>query len=174
MAVTADYLTKIRRAVRVNSSVDIDNELIDVIEECRLDLQRIGVITSKTIDETDSLILGAVRSFARWKFSPSDGDAEANRNDYMLQRDELRRSRDYMGYAITFAVKNGSAVAIPDASITFNGETIETGAAGTAVFYRVKAGVNQEYTVSADGYASQTVDLDVTATATVNVTMVAR
>lgn len=172
MTVTSGYLTKIRRAVRAVTSVDIDAELTDIIEECRLDLQKTGVIASKTTDETDSLILGAVRSFARWKYSPSNDDAESNRDDYMVQKDELRRSRDYMGFVITFICKLAT-VAKPDIYVTFNGETKETDSAGTAVFYRVQAGVNQEYVIEGTGYVSQTVDLDVTATATVNVALVA-
>lgn len=95
MAVTADYLAKIRRAVRRNTSTDVDAELTDIIEECRLDLQQLGVLKTKAEDETDSLILGAVRSFARWKFGLSNEDAERNREDYMLQRDELRRKASY-------------------------------------------------------------------------------
>lgn len=95
MAVSADYLAKIRRAVRRNTSRDVDAELADIIEECRLDLQQLGVLKTKAEDETDSLILGAVRSFARWKFGLSNEDADKNREDYMLQRDELRRRTDY-------------------------------------------------------------------------------
>ena len=95
MAVSADYLDKIRRAVRRNTSTDVDAELTDIIEECRLDLQQLGVLKAKAENEADSLILGAVRSFARWKFGLSNEDADKNREDYMLQRDELRRRSDY-------------------------------------------------------------------------------
>ncbi len=95
MAVSCNYLAKIRRAVRRNTSTDVDAELTDIIEECRLDLQQLGVLKTKAEDETDSLILGAVRSFARWKFGLSNEDADKNREDYMLQRDELRRRTDY-------------------------------------------------------------------------------
>jgi hypothetical protein len=95
MAVSCNYLAKIRRAVRRNTSTDVDTELTDIIEECRLDLQQLGVLKTKAEDETDSLILGAVRSFARWKFGLSNEDADKNREDYMLQRDELRRRTDY-------------------------------------------------------------------------------
>jgi len=73
----------------------VDAELTDIIEECRLDLQQLGVLKTKAEDETDSLILGAVRSFVRWKFGLSNEDADKNREDYMLQRDELRRRTDY-------------------------------------------------------------------------------
>ena len=174
MAVSTGYLTKLRRAVRRNASTDVDAELTDIIEECRLDLQTLGVISSKTTDETDSLILGAVRCFVRWKFGLSNEDAEANRNDYYMLRDEIRRKRDYIGYAITFNVSTTvgeTTIQISDAYITFNGETKQTGTAGTAVFYYVQAGVNQTYTVEKLGYASQEIDLDVTASATVNVSM---
>lgn len=95
MAVSTEYLAKVRRAVRRNQSTDVDAELTDIIEECRLDLQQLGVLKTKAEDETDSIILGAVRSFARWKFGLSNEDADGNRNDYMLQRDELRRRGDY-------------------------------------------------------------------------------
>ncbi|MFA7256797.1 MAG: hypothetical protein WC047_04415 [Kiritimatiellales bacterium] len=95
MAVGAGYLTKIRRAVRRNTSVDVDAELTDIIEECRLDLIKVGIISTKANDESDSLILGAVRSFARWKFGLSNEDAEANKTDYLEQKDELRRCRLY-------------------------------------------------------------------------------
>jgi len=95
MAVSCNYLAKIRRAVRRNTSTDVDAELTDIIEECRFDLQQLGVLKEKTEDETDSLILGAVRSFARWKFGLSNDDADKNREDYMLQRDELRRRSAY-------------------------------------------------------------------------------
>lgn len=95
MAVGAAYLTKVRRAVRVNSSVEVDAELTDIIEECRLDLANIGVRYDKAISETDALVLGAVRSFARWKFGLSNPDAEKNREDYLMQRDEMRRRGSY-------------------------------------------------------------------------------
>lgn len=169
MAVSAGYLTKIRRAVRRNTDTDVDAELTDIIEECRLDLQSAGVISAKTTDETDYLILGAVRSFARWKFQSGD-ESMANRDDYLLQKDELRRRRDYLGYAITFVVTVES-VAIQDALVTFNGEELETDDTGTAIFYYVPAGQNQEYTVDADGYTSVEGEVDVTASATVEVEM---
>lgn len=170
MAVTAGYLTKIRRAVRRNTSTDVDAELTDIIEECRLDLRQLGVVQTKAEDETDSLVLGAVRCFARWKFGLSNEDADGNRNDYMLIRDEMRRKRDYAGYTITFICKVG-LTAVADVLITFNGETKETGAAGTATFYYVAAAVNQEYTVTKTGYVSHVVDLDIIDTATVNVAL---
>lgn len=97
MSVGAGYLTKIRFAVRRNTSVSVDAELTDIIEECRADMIRLGISSSKVTSETDSLILGAVRSFARWKFGLSNEDAEKNKEDYRVQVDELRNSSDYIG-----------------------------------------------------------------------------
>ena len=91
MAVSAAYLAKIRRGVRILTDTDFDAELTDIIEECRQDLIAVGVAPWTAISETDSLVLGAVRSFARWRFPLNDQSAAANREDYMLQRDEMRR-----------------------------------------------------------------------------------
>ena len=94
MAVSPEYLAKIRTALRL-STTDADDEIEDIIEECRLDLEQIGVLKSKTNDESDRIILGAVRCFVRWKFSLDNNDAAANRDDYMNLRDELRRRTEY-------------------------------------------------------------------------------
>ena len=171
VVVEESFLAKIRRAVRRNTSTDVDAELTDIIAECRADLISLGVTSAKANSETDSLILGAVRCFARWKFGLSNEDAEANREDYMMLRDELRRRRDYTAYAVTFAVVDESADAIADASVTFNGETKETDSEGGAIFYYIEMGVNQEYTVTADGYETEEGELDITADVTVTVTM---
>lgn len=93
MAVSQNYLTKLRRAVRRKADVDIDAELMDIIDECRLDLKRVGI--TKAYDETDSLILGAVRCYVRWKFGLNSEDAERNRQGYEQLKDDLRHSSYY-------------------------------------------------------------------------------
>lgn len=96
MAVSAEYLAKVRLGVRRSQSTDVDSELKDLVEECRQDLVSVGVTESKATDETDYLILGAVRSFARWKFGMSNDDADKNKADYLDQKDELRRKTAYI------------------------------------------------------------------------------
>lgn len=93
--VSENYLKKIRIAVRRSASDVVDSEITDIIEECRLDLQSVGVLKDKTEDETDALILGAVRCFTRWKFGLNNVDAAVNREDYFQMRDELRKRRGY-------------------------------------------------------------------------------
>ncbi len=96
MAVSPEYLSKLLRAARIrNANSDIQAEVTDLCEEARLDLEMLGVLPGKTADETDPLILGAVRSFVRWKMAADEKEAEWNMNDYMLQRDELRRRGAY-------------------------------------------------------------------------------
>ena len=96
MAVGVNYLAKIKRAVRVVSTAsDIATELTDLIEECRADLVQLGVLPTKAHDETDVLVLGAVRSFVRWKFAQDEKEALWNMADYMTQRDEMRRRTTY-------------------------------------------------------------------------------
>lgn len=96
MAVGVNYLAKIKRAVRVVSTAsDISIELTDLIEECRADLVQLGVLFTKANDEEDPLVLGAVRSFVRWKFAQDEKEALWNMQDYLTQRDEMRRRTSY-------------------------------------------------------------------------------
>lgn len=164
MAVTQSYLTKLRRAVRRNMDADIDAELTDIIEECRLDLMTSGVVTANS--ETDSLILGAVRCYVRAKFGLNSNDAERNMRDYEKLKDDLMKKRDYRGYKVTFTVTR-SAVAAKDVTVYFYGQTAITNTAGIAVIYNVLAGNQLEYVIE-----NKTAKIDVTANATVTVELV--
>ncbi len=96
MAVSQEYLAKLLRAVRIrNANAEIATEVSDLCEEARLDLEMLGVLPNKTADETDPLILGAVRSFVRWKMAADEKEANYNMADYLMQRDELRRRKAY-------------------------------------------------------------------------------
>ena len=96
MAVSPGYLAKLQRAVRIKTATaDVTAELTDLIEECRADLIRLGVLPDKANDEADPLILGAVRCFIRWKWAQTPDDETGNMRDYMLMRDELRKTAAY-------------------------------------------------------------------------------
>lgn len=95
MAVSESYLAKLRRAVRLGEHRETDAELTDLIEECRRDLAALGVRREAAEDETDPLILGAVRCFVRWKFGLGGAEAAENREDYFLLRDEIRKKAVY-------------------------------------------------------------------------------
>lgn len=93
--VSEEYLAKLRRAVRRGKNTEVDAELTDIIEECRRDLVTLGVFEMRVRDETDPLILGAVRCYVRWKFGVNNDEAVANREDYMQLRDEIRKRVGY-------------------------------------------------------------------------------
>ena len=96
MSVSSEYLNKIKFAVRtVSTDENIIREITDIIEECRADMVNKGVEEYVAYDETDPCVLGCVRSFTRWKFSIDSNDIKANKQDYRLQVDELRKVARY-------------------------------------------------------------------------------
>jgi hypothetical protein len=96
MSVSETYLSKIKFAVRtVSEDAKVLAELTDIIEECRADMVNKGVEEYVAYDETDPCVLGCVRSFTRWKFSIDSNDIKANKQDYRLQVDELRKAARY-------------------------------------------------------------------------------
>jgi hypothetical protein len=96
MAVSAAYLAKIKRAVRLTTTApEIASELWDTVEECRADLIRLGVSFNKAADETDYHILDAVKRYARWKFAADAYESARCAEEYKEKADELRRMQDY-------------------------------------------------------------------------------
>lgn len=95
MAVSAGYLAKFRTAARLKSTA-FDAELTDYIEEARRDMESLGVLVSKTTDEDDELIRGAIRCYVRWKYAATPEDAAADRENYNDMRDELRHKAPYI------------------------------------------------------------------------------
>lgn len=96
MAASAEYLARLRRAVRRNSSTDVDAEVTELIEECRGDMVRLGILPEKVNDESDPLILGAMKCFMRSHFGLSNPDAEKDKENYAQRVDEIRKTTGYM------------------------------------------------------------------------------
>lgn len=90
--VSAEYLNKIRFAVRRNENILMDAELTDVIEQCRTDLIRMGVPPETANNEENTLVLGCVRAFARWQTGGGGAEPEKSREDYRLMANDLRNS----------------------------------------------------------------------------------
>jgi hypothetical protein len=93
--VSPEYLSKMRRALRIEQSDAVDEEITDLIIECRRDLSALGVRKSAVCDESDYLVLGVIRCFVRWRFGLLNPDADRMRDEYMMLRDEIRRRGDY-------------------------------------------------------------------------------
>jgi hypothetical protein len=173
MAVSGDYLKKIRTAIRRYSTMnaDLTVELQDTIEECRADLIRLGISAALAASETDYHVLDAVKRYCRWAFEP-EPDVQAQLwETYRLKADELRRMRDYAYLTIGFTVTDDSDTPIEDALITFNGESVYTDANGIAQFYYVEAAQKMAYSITADGYASVSDEVNVTASTGIAVEM---
>lgn len=92
--VSSDYLAKIRFAVRRNENTLMDSELTDIILQCRADLIRVGVGSTIAENETNQLVLGCVRAFARWQTGGGGSDPELSHQDYLTMADDLRCSSD--------------------------------------------------------------------------------
>lgn len=65
-------LDKVRKALRITHN-SLDDELIDVINACKLDLSVSGV---KVIDEQDALIQHAIKTYAKAEY-----EQDVNRSD---------------------------------------------------------------------------------------------
>lgn len=92
MAASDEYLAKIRFAVRRNENTLMDAELMDVIDQCRADLVRMGVPSDLATNEENPLVLGCVRAFARWQTGGGGAEPEKSREDYRLMANDLRNS----------------------------------------------------------------------------------
>lgn len=92
--VSANYLDKVRFAVRRSTgNTLVDAELTDIIQQCRADLIRMGLNSAIAEDESNPLVLGALRCFARWQFGIDGDNAERNREDYYALAEDLRKSQ---------------------------------------------------------------------------------
>lgn len=70
MEASADLLKKVKTALRIKSkNEDIEDEIKDLIESCKADLQLAGV---NTIDEKDPLIISAVKQYCKGYFGNTD------------------------------------------------------------------------------------------------------
>lgn len=83
---------QMRSALRISSKNEaITTEINDTIEACELDLKAAGVVN---IDETDALIVRAIRLYCRADFN-FNGAGEQYRQSYDLQKMSLSLDGDY-------------------------------------------------------------------------------
>jgi len=155
----------IKLALRIKSTA-YDEEILGLIEACKIDLGLAGV---NIIEEADPLIHRSVILYSKANFG-SNSDSEKYQKSYDMLKCSLSLARDYNAYTLTFTII-GETNPIEDASVIFNGETKETNISGVTVFTGIKEGVNQKYTVIANGYNDVSNYLDITASTSVEITM---
>ena len=93
MAAGSTILTeKMRTAVRISSTgKKITEEIEDCIAACKADLANDGV---KVIDESDDLIIRAIKLYCKAEFD-FNGKAEEFRRSYNLLKARLSMSKEY-------------------------------------------------------------------------------
>lgn len=84
-------LESIKLALRIKSSV-FDEEINDLIKAAKLDLSISGI---KNINEKDSLILQAVKTYCKANFSMDNKDSEKYQRSYEMLKQHLSLCGDY-------------------------------------------------------------------------------
>ena len=87
-----EYLNKVRVGLRRSTlTTELEMELSDIVEQCLTDLIRIGVPELVVRDESNRLVLGCDRAYARWQFGIDGDNAERNHEEYIEMADNLRK-----------------------------------------------------------------------------------
>lgn len=159
-------LADAKQAIRQNGS-GADTEVTDLIAAAKKDLALSGVTM---LEDTDALIKRAILLYCKANYGYDNPDAARFQELYDSLKTHLASSGDYSAFAVTFSVTAGGSL-VDEAEITFNDIAKKTGAAGTVVFY-VISGLNYEYRISRQGYATQESNIDISANTTVSIALV--
>lgn len=80
-------LDKIKLSLRINNNA-YDDEVLSLIEACKLDL-KISGIASSLINDTDPLIKQAIISYCKGNFGYDNPDSEKFKQSYSLLKQHL-------------------------------------------------------------------------------------
>lgn len=165
----------VKKALRVSNTA-MDTEVNDLIESAKLDLTISGVNVDKTVtvdgaEVMDPLIKRAITVYCKANFGYDNPDADRLMDSFEMLKTHLALSAEYSGFAVIFNVTTAGNP-MDEVSVIFNGETKLTGSQGTAIFY-ARAGNNYDYVVSTNGYSQVEGNIDVSASTTINIPMVA-
>lgn len=89
-------LEKVKLALRISHTA-LDNDILETITVAQNELVRAGVISSKAMDETDPLIVQAIKTFCQSIYDANDKIREAYMESFKYQLDNLRKSNGYRG-----------------------------------------------------------------------------
>lgn len=143
------YLSDAKTRLRITSTA-YDDEIDDLISAAMDDMGLVGV-TPESVGSSSALVKQAIMTYVKANFGWDNPDRDRLMESYESMRNQLSLTQEHGYFAITFAITSGG-IAVREAIVTFDGETLETGSSGVATFYR-RAGNNYPYTVSAEGYA---------------------
>lgn len=86
-------LNKVKLALRRSGKVTVlDEEILDLIEEAKLDLETSGVVN---INEEDPLIRKAIKTYCKANFGLENKDSEKYENSYESIKNKLALCGDY-------------------------------------------------------------------------------
>ena len=94
-APSAIYVEAVRQALRISHHA-FDDEIEDLIQAARADLNLIGIPESKTDDESDALIRRAVIVYVKAEFGLDNGDSEKYHESYEALKRHLALSDTYI------------------------------------------------------------------------------
>ena len=119
-------LDDVKVALRIAAATTVyDDEIQDLIDACKAELALAGLLV---IDETDSLIKRAIKTYCKANFGYDNPDSEKFQKSFDALKEHLSVSADYVYYTVTIT-------GTQQGQIKFNGETKETNSSGVAVFY---------------------------------------
>lgn len=84
-------LEKIKQSLRIKNNA-FNDEIMDLINACKKDLEIAGV---KNIDEEDSLIIQAVKTYCKANYGLDNKDSEKYQASYEMQKQKLSLCGDY-------------------------------------------------------------------------------
>lgn len=89
-------INDVKVALRITTSdPGITQEINDLIEAARLDLQQAGVSSEKAKDDTDPLIKRAITVYAKANFGYDNPEASRFQDSYVMLKQHLSLAGDY-------------------------------------------------------------------------------
>lgn len=84
-------LDKVKKVLRIKSD-KLNDEILDLIEACKIDLSISGV---KKIDETDALVIQAIKLYCKANFGLDNNDSEKYQKSYDMLKNSMALCGDY-------------------------------------------------------------------------------
>ena len=84
-------LEKVKLALRIKNN-KLDDDITDLIDACKIDLSISGV---KKIDETDALVIQAVKLYCTANFGLDNKDSEKYQKSYDMLKNSMALCGDY-------------------------------------------------------------------------------
>lgn len=84
-------LEKVKLALRIKNN-KLDDDITDLIDACKIDLSISGV---KKIDETDALVIQAVKLYCKANFGLDNKDSEKYQKSYDMLKNSMSLCGDY-------------------------------------------------------------------------------